>query len=52
MIDQVQFNALMETNQVLKEELQRLSIYELKCKSLEKEAKNVKELKELNEKLE
>ena len=35
-IDPLQYNALMETNEALKSELQRLSVFELKCKSLEK----------------
>lgn len=36
-IDPLQYNALFETNHALKSELQRLSVYELKCKTLEKE---------------
>jgi hypothetical protein len=36
-IDPLQYNALMETNEALKSELQRLSVFELKCKALEKE---------------
>lgn len=36
-IDPLQYNALFETNQALKNELQRLSLFELKCKTLEKE---------------
>ena len=39
LIDPLQYNALMEANQALKAELQRLSIFELKCKSLEKEVR-------------
>lgn len=36
-IDPLQYKAIMETNLALKSELQRLSVFELKCKSLEKE---------------
>lgn len=36
-LDPQQYQALFETNQALKSELQRLSVFELKCKSLEKE---------------
>ena len=36
-IDPLQYNALVETNEALKTELQRLSVFELKCKALEKE---------------
>ena len=38
-LDPQQYQALFETNQALKSELQRLSVFELKCKSLEKEVK-------------
>ncbi len=36
-VDPLEYNAMMETNQALKSELQRLSVIELKYKQLEKE---------------
>ena len=38
-VDQLEFNALLDTNDALKTEIQRLSLFELKCKTLEKEVK-------------
>lgn len=51
-IDPLQYTALAETNQALKIELQRLSVYETKCKQLEKELSSLNALKETNDKLE
>ncbi|CAF0705935.1 unnamed protein product [Brachionus calyciflorus] len=51
-IDPLQYTALVDTNQALKAELQRLSFFETKCKQLEKEVQNTKALKETNENLE
>lgn len=51
-IDPLQYTALVDTNQALKIELQRLSVYETKCQQLEKELSNLKALKETNKELE
>ncbi|RNA20128.1 hypothetical protein BpHYR1_015548 [Brachionus plicatilis] len=51
-IDPLQYTALVDTNQALKIELQRLSTFETKCKQLEREASNANALKETNLNLE
>lgn len=47
-IDPILYNALQDTNDALKIEVQRMAIFEQKCLSLEKEVKTLQKLKDEN----